>query len=244
MCKPARFALGLAAAGATLVTAAPAPASPKPAFAASNPALAAAKPALAASNPALAASNPALTASTPTLAASKSALAKGGSVNWDAIAQCESGGNWSINTGNGYYGGLQFSRSTWRSHGGHRFARTADQASRAEQIHIAERVRQTQGLGAWPTCGRKASSTRQYRATNTEGAASRSATRKFTSKALSTALSTATSTGRYYVVRPGDTLASIAAKTEIKGGWRALYRLNRAALSNPHRIYPGQPLAL
>ncbi|MEU8815356.1 transglycosylase family protein [Actinoplanes sp. NPDC048796] len=161
------------------------------------------------------------------------ALAKGGSVNWDAIAECESGGNWGINTGNGYYGGLQFSRSTWRSHGGHRFARTADQASRAEQIQIAELVRRSQGLGAWPTCGRKAFSTRQYRSTNT-------VTRKSTVKAPSTA----SSTGRYYVVRAGDTLASIAAKANVEGGWRALYRLNRAALNSPHRIFPGQPLAL
>ncbi|MFF5080357.1 transglycosylase family protein [Actinoplanes sp. NPDC000266] len=179
---------------------------------------------------------------TPALASpSAASLAKGGSVNWDAIAECESGGNWGINTGNGYYGGLQFSRSTWRSHGGHRFARTADQASRAEQIQIAELVRRSQGLGAWPTCGRKASSTRQYRSTNTEGlAASRTAIRKSTAKAPSTR----SSTGRYYVVRPGDTLASIAAKANVEGGWRALYRLNRAALNNPHRIFPGQPLAL
>ncbi|WP_097326649.1 transglycosylase family protein [Paractinoplanes atraurantiacus] len=175
---------------------------------------------------------------TPALASpSPVTLAKGGSVNWDAIAECESGGNWGINTGNGYYGGLQFSRSTWRSHGGHRFARTADQASRAEQIQIAELVRRSQGLGAWPTCGRKASSTRQYRGTNTAGLA---ITRKSTAKAPSTA----SSTGRYYVVRPGDTLASIAAKANVEGGWRALYRLNRAALNSPHRIFPGQPLAL
>ncbi|XVU26129.1 transglycosylase family protein [Actinoplanes sp. CA-054009] len=178
------------------------------------------------------------TSAAPALASPPAtSLAKGGSVNWDAIAQCESGGNWGINTGNGYYGGLQFSRSTWRSHGGHRFARTADQASRAEQIHIAELVRRSQGLGAWPTCGRKASSTRQYRGTNTEGLA---ITRKSTAKAPSTA----SSTGRYYVVRPGDTLASIAAKANVEGGWRTLYRLNKAALNSPHRIFPGQPLAL
>jgi nucleoid-associated protein YgaU len=172
-------------------------------------------------------------AGTAALVAPAEASAQVGGVNWDAIAQCESGGNWSINTGNGYYGGLQFSRSTWRAHGGHRYASTADQASRAEQIQIAERVRETQGLGAWPTCGRKASSTREYQARNTEGAASRSATRKITA-----------TTSRRYIVRSGDTLASIAAKTGVKGGWRALYRLNRAVLSNPHRIYPGQPLSL
>ena len=76
------------------------------------------------------------------------------SVNWDAIAQCESGGNWQINTGNGYYGGLQFSRSTWRAYGGGRYAGTADNASRAEQIRIAEKVLDGQGIGAWPVCGK------------------------------------------------------------------------------------------
>ena len=76
-----------------------------------------------------------------------------GSVNWDAIAKCESGGNWAINTGNGYYGGLQFSPATWKSNGG---AGMPHQATRAEQIRIAENVLRTQGIGAWPTCGAKA----------------------------------------------------------------------------------------
>jgi hypothetical protein len=79
------------------------------------------------------------------------AVASADSVNWDAIAACESGGNWAINTGNGYYGGLQFSPSTWSSNGG---AGMPNQASRAEQIRVAENVLRTQGIGAWPTCGR------------------------------------------------------------------------------------------
>lgn len=73
--------------------------------------------------------------------------------NWDAVAQCESGGNWSINTGNGYYGGLQFSQSTWNGYGGQEFAPSAHQATREQQIAVAERVRAGQGMGAWPTCG-------------------------------------------------------------------------------------------
>lgn len=77
-------------------------------------------------------------------------------VNWDAIAVCESGGNWAINTGNGYFGGLQFSPSTWRSNGG---SGMPHQASREEQIRIAENVLRTQGIGAWPTCGKKAGAT-------------------------------------------------------------------------------------
>lgn len=70
--------------------------------------------------------------------------------NWDRVAACESGGNWAINTGNGYYGGLQFSLSTWRAYGG---AGYPNQQSKAEQIRVAERVRTQSGLGHWPVCG-------------------------------------------------------------------------------------------
>ena len=75
---------------------------------------------------------------------------------WDRVAQCESGGRWNINTGNGYHGGLQFAPSTWRGFGGGQFAPSAHQASRAEQIVVAERVLAKQGWGAWPVCSRKA----------------------------------------------------------------------------------------
>ncbi|MFF2085877.1 transglycosylase family protein [Nocardia sp. NPDC058176] len=70
--------------------------------------------------------------------------------DWDGVAQCESGGNWNINTGNGYYGGLQFSPSTWAANGGQGSAHTA---SKEEQIRVAENVLNTQGVGAWPHCG-------------------------------------------------------------------------------------------
>ena len=83
--------------------------------------------------------------------APKAANVATGSV-WDRIAQCESGGNWSINTGNGYYGGLQFSASTWRAYGG---SGMAHQASRAQQIAIATKVQKAQGWGAWPACTAK-----------------------------------------------------------------------------------------
>jgi len=73
-------------------------------------------------------------------------------VNWDAVAACESGGNWSIATGNGYYGGLQFTMGTWRANGG---TGSPHQASKAEQIRVAENVLRTQGIGAWPSCGRR-----------------------------------------------------------------------------------------
>ena len=90
------------------------------------------------------------TARRSTVTRSASAPASG-SV-WDRLAQCESGGNWGINTGNGYSGGLQFSQGTWAANGG---SGSADNASRAEQIRVAERVRASQGWGAWPACSSK-----------------------------------------------------------------------------------------
>jgi LysM repeat protein len=76
----------------------------------------------------------------------------GWSADWNAVAECESGGNWSINSGNGYYGGLQFAQSTWAGYGGTSYAPTANLASPAEQIAVAEKVLAAQGPGAWPNC--------------------------------------------------------------------------------------------
>src|SRR3954468_1377046 len=75
--------------------------------------------------------------------------------DWTGVAQCESGGDWNINTGNGYYGGLQFSQPTWAGYGGTGLAARADLATPAEQVQIAEKVLAGQGIGAWPTCGKK-----------------------------------------------------------------------------------------
>jgi hypothetical protein len=75
---------------------------------------------------------------------------------WDRVAECESGGNWAIDTGNGFQGGLQFTASTWRSFGGTKFAPSAHKASREEQIAVAEKVLAGQGWGAWPVCSKKA----------------------------------------------------------------------------------------
>jgi hypothetical protein len=82
-----------------------------------------------------------------------SAPAPSGGVNWSAIAACESGGNWGTNTGNGFYGGLQFTEGTWLANGGGQYAPSANLASPAEQIAVAERVLASQGIGAWPVCG-------------------------------------------------------------------------------------------
>ena len=90
--------------------------------------------------------------SAPVQAAAPVSASSGGA-NWSAIAACESGGNWSADTGNGFYGGLQFSESTWLANGGGRYSSTASGASASEQIAVANRVLASQGIGAWPVCG-------------------------------------------------------------------------------------------
>ncbi|MFF7095117.1 transglycosylase family protein [Streptomyces rubradiris] len=125
---------------------------------------------------------------------------------WDAVAQCESGGNWSINTGNGYYGGLQFSASTWAAYGGTQYAATADQAGKSQQIAVAEKVLASQGKGAWPVCGTGLSSTpyngsapapsapsTQDSGTSTRSADQQAASRSAERPAASTSKSTSTS---------------------------------------------------
>ncbi|MFD9126067.1 transglycosylase family protein [Kitasatospora sp. NPDC059571] len=79
---------------------------------------------------------------------------------WEKVAQCESGGNWSINTGNGFYGGLQFTAGTWRGFGGTRYAAYAHLATKGQQIAVAEKVLASQGPGAWPVCSKRAGLTR------------------------------------------------------------------------------------
>jgi len=86
-------------------------------------------------------------------AAASLAPASAGGVNWPAIAACESGGNWSISTGNGFYGGLQFTEQTWLGYGGGQYASSANLATPGQQIAVAQRVLAGQGIGAWPVCG-------------------------------------------------------------------------------------------
>ena len=100
------------------------------------------------------ASAPAPPVSAPAPAAGAAPVpASSGGVNWSAVAACESGGNWSTNTGNGFYGGLQFTEGTWLANGGGQYASSADVATPAQQIAVAERVLASQGIGAWPVCG-------------------------------------------------------------------------------------------
>jgi hypothetical protein len=87
----------------------------------------------------------------PLLGASGASAADG--TTWDRVADCETGGAWSQNSGNGYYGGLQLSQEDWENHGGLDYAASADLASRSQQIAVAERILADQGVGAWRTCG-------------------------------------------------------------------------------------------
>ncbi|MEU0078685.1 transglycosylase family protein [Micromonospora tulbaghiae] len=171
-------------------------------------------------------------------------------VNWDAVARCESGGNWKINTGNGYYGGLQFSRATWNGYGGQKYAARADLASRSEQIAVAEKVLR-QGIGAWPVCGRKggsasAAANRSEKATPRKAAPKRAAPRKAAPERPATKVAPQPATGAgTYVVRRGDTLSEIAVAQRVDGGWRALHERNRAVVGDdPGLIFPGQRLRL
>jgi len=112
----------------------------------------AARAAIPAAVPAPPAGAPAA-APAPAAAGTWPAPAPSGGVNWSAIAACESGGNWSASTGNGFYGGLQFTEQTWLGYGGGQYAPSANLATPAEQIAVAQRVLAGQGIGAWPVCG-------------------------------------------------------------------------------------------
>ena len=153
--------------------------------------------------------------------------------DWTGVAQCESGGDWDINTGNGYYGGLQFSQSTWAGYGGTSLAPRADLATPAEQVQIAEKVLAGQGIGAWPTCGK--------RLTDGTTAAAPAAAPPAPVKAAPAPAAAPADAGSYTVVR-GDTLAKIAAAHGES--WRELYRRNVGVIGgNPNVLRPGQVLA-
>ncbi|WP_065961473.1 transglycosylase family protein [Curtobacterium sp. UCD-KPL2560] len=181
---------------------------------------------------------------------------------WDALAQCESGGNWAINTGNGYYGGLQFNLRTWQANGG---AGNPASASREAQIAVAERVLASQGWGAWPACSAKLG------LSGTAGAAPQAAAPAAPQQAApkqaapkATPQRTAPSTpvqaapkatapskpaavptsGKTYVIQSGDTLDSIATKLGIDGGYQKLWAANTSTIDDANLIYAGQELQL
>lgn len=158
-------------------------------------------------------------------------------VNWSAIAQCESGNDWSINTGNGYYGGLQFSEQTWLAAGGGRYAQYPNEASESEQIAIASNL----GLGNWPVCGASAGSEASYSAHNTQSynytyKAPKAVTEPYRAPAAPVA------SGKTYTVKSGDTLSAIGEAYGID--WNKIYTANENVISDPNLIYPGQKLSI
>ncbi|MFJ9147497.1 transglycosylase family protein [Streptomyces sp. NPDC102270] len=175
---------------------------------------------------------------------------------WNKVAACESSSNWSINTGNGYYGGLQFTQSTWEAYGGARYAGRADLATRDQQIAVAEKVLDGQGPGAWPACSVRAGLTRGGSTPDiqplTKKTASGQGVQPLTRKTASvrdvqpqtTPQSRAGSAEMYTVVR-GDSLSGIADAHKVRGGWRGLYSANRQTVgADPDLILPGQRLTL
>ncbi len=166
---------------------------------------------------------------------------------WDALAQCESGGNWSINTGNSFYGGVQFSQPTWEGYGGTQYAPRADLASREQQIATAEKVLVGQGWGAWPACSASLGlSSADAGGTPSAPTAEAPAPVETTeSSAPSTeSTSSSSSSGGTYTVAAGDTLSKIANRLGVAGGYKALYAANSGTVSNVNLIYVGQTLQL
>lgn len=171
---------------------------------------------------------------------------------WDKVAECESSGDWTINTGNGFYGGLQFTQSTWQEFGGGEHATRADLASKDQQITTAEKVLEVQGPGAWPVCGPKAGLTRGGGAPDISPDAPQvSAPAKAKAKAAPKAeRKPAAGSGKHrkpdsYTVASGDTLYKIAHDHDVEGGWEAVYDDNREVVGqNPNLIRPGLELSL
>ncbi|MER6560944.1 transglycosylase family protein [Streptomyces sp. NPDC001027] len=191
---------------------------------------------------------------------------------WDKVAACESTNDWDINSGNGYYGGLQFTQSTWEAYGGTRYAPRADLATRDQQIAVAEKVLDGQGPGAWPACSVRAGLSRggdapdvhpngsgktaaksgksdksgTSRATGATGAKKSGTSRTSLDdvRPQSTPQSRAGTAEMYTVVR-GDTLSGIADDEDVRGGWQGLYAANRTVIgADPDLILPGQRLSL
>ncbi|MGY3340243.1 murein DD-endopeptidase MepM/ murein hydrolase activator NlpD [Streptomyces filamentosus] len=188
---------------------------------------------------------------------------------WEKVAACESSSTWHINTGNGYFGGLQFSQSTWEAYGGREFAPRADLASRDQQVAVAERVLKGQGPGAWPACGSRAGlarggpapatggtgSTGNTGSTGSEGGGGGGNDVRTTSLPAQRALpqgpaakpgpTTVPTVREMYTVTPGDSLSEIARDERVRGGWQRLYEINRKVVGDdPDLIHPGQRLTL
>ncbi|MCO4273125.1 transglycosylase family protein [Pseudarthrobacter sp. HLT3-5] len=179
---------------------------------------------------------------------------------WDSLAQCESGGNWATNTGNGYSGGLQFSASTWAAYGG---TGSAADASREQQIAVAEQVQASQGWGAWPSCaaelglsggGGTTAVTPQsapVQSVPVESAPVQAPVEQAPAVPVPTDAVTAPQhaapvklSGETYTLEPGDTLSTVADQLGIEGGWQGLADANLDTIANPDLVFSGQVLQL
>lgn len=172
------------------------------------------------------------------------------SSTWDKVAACESGGNWAINTGNSFYGGLQFTQQTWAGYGGTAYAPRADLASKGQQIAIAEKVLAGQGPGAWPVCSKKAGLTAggAPAAVDVGGATSTTPPKATTPKApaapkAKTPAAPTAASGASYTVTAGDTLSTIAQKNGV-ADWKTVFTANSSTISNPNLIFVGQVIVL
>jgi LysM repeat protein len=172
---------------------------------------------------------------------------------WDALAQCESGGNWATNTGNGYTGGLQFSNSTWAAYGG---TGSAAGASREQQIAVAEQVQASQGWGAWPACaaqlglsgggGATAAAPQSVPVAQvpvTQAPVAQAPVAQAPVAAPQHAAPPALS-GETYTLEAGDTLSTVAQKLGIQGGWQKLADANLDTIADPNLVFAGQVIQL
>ena len=172
---------------------------------------------------------------------------------WDALAQCESGGNWATDTGNGYSGGLQFSPSTWSAYGG--TGSPAD-ASREQQIAVAEQVQASQGWGAWPSCatqlglsggGTGAAPVQQVpiqQVQQAQAAPAQSAPVQAAEVPAAKHASAIALSGETYTLQAGDTLSIVADKLGVAGGWQLLADANLDTISDPNLVFEGQVIQL
>lgn len=160
---------------------------------------------------------------------------------WDKLAHCESTGNWAANTGNGFSGGLQFTKSTWKAFGGGQYAPVAHQASRTQQIAVAENVLAEQGWNAWPSCSKKVGASGKSTPRDAETDTGTNAPERKRLSAPAPAAAPA-APGAAYVVKAGDTLGKIAASNGV-GDWKQLLAKN-PSLGGGDVIHPGQKLAV
>jgi resuscitation-promoting factor RpfA len=160
---------------------------------------------------------------------------------WDKLAQCESGGKWNINTGNGFSGGLQFTPTTWKAYGGTGSAHTA---SREQQIAVAEKVLAGQGWGAWPSCSKKVGASGKAQPNKTVLAKAKPAPKAAPQPAVAAPAAPVAKNGVDYTVAAGDTLSKIATAQNVPGGWKAVFDRNADVISNPNLLKVGQALDL